>query len=179
MARRRSWNREETVSLMQEYEILRHVPFFAEIEPAKLKLLAFMSERVGYDAGKTLFRQGDRAEAAYLIIEGEADIIVDSPSGPLTIATLGAHEIVGEMAILCDVPRTATVQARSRLVALRIAKDPFMRMVREFPNMAVSIMRELAHRLELNNNQLRTALSEIRRLREGQLHAEAGASPAE
>jgi CRP-like cAMP-binding protein len=167
------------VSLMQEYELLRRVPVFSEIEPAKLKLLAFMSERVGYDAGKTLFRQGDQADAAYMIIEGQADIIVDSPSGPLIIATLGANEIVGEMAILCDVPRTATVSAKSRLVALRIAKDPFMRMVREFPSMAVSIMRELAHRLELNNNQLRAALSEVRRLREAQPHAEAGASPAE
>jgi CRP/FNR family transcriptional regulator, cyclic AMP receptor protein len=59
-------------------------------------------------------------------------------------------------------------------VALRIAKDPFMRMVREFPNMAVSIMRELAHRLELTNNQLRTALTEVQRLRQ-----DAGAAPAE
>jgi CRP-like cAMP-binding protein len=69
------------------------------------------------------------------------------------------------MAILCDVPRTATVRAKTRLVALRIAKEPFLRMVREFPNMAVSIMRELAHRLELTNQQLRTALSELRELR--------------
>jgi CRP-like cAMP-binding protein len=151
---------------MQEYELLRRIPFFAEIEPSKLKLLAFMSERVGYDAGKTLFCQGDHADAAYLIIEGAADIIVETPSGPLTIATLGAHDIVGEMAILCDVPRTATVRAKDRLVALRIAKDPFMRMVREFPAMAVSIMRELAHRLELTNNQLRGAMSEVKRLRE-------------
>ncbi|HEV8032708.1 MAG TPA: cyclic nucleotide-binding domain-containing protein [Stellaceae bacterium] len=154
------------MSLAEEYELLRRVPFFAGIEPAKLKLLAFMSERVGFDAGKILFHQGDGADAAYLIIEGEAAIIVNSPSGPITLATLGANDIVGEMAILCDVPRTATVQAKGRLVALRIAKDPFMRMVREFPNMAVSIMRELAHRLELNNNQLRTALSELQRLRE-------------
>jgi CRP-like cAMP-binding protein len=80
------------------------------------------------------------------------------------------------MAILGDVPRTATVQAKGRLVALRIAKDPFMRMVREFPNMAVSIMRELAHRLELTNNQLRTALSEVQRLRQDQ---SATAAPAE
>jgi len=165
------------VSLMQEYELLRRIPFFAEIEPAKLKLLAFMSERVGYDPGKTLCRQGDQADAAYLIIEGEADIVVDTPSGPITIATLGAHEIVGEMAILCDVPRTATVRAKTRLVALRIAKDPFMRMVREFPSMAVSIMRELAHRLELTNNQLRSALSEVRRLREGV--GESAAAPAQ
>jgi CRP-like cAMP-binding protein len=154
------------VSLLQEYELLRRIPFFAEIEPAKLKLLTFMSERVGYDAGKTLFRQGDRADAAYLIIEGEAEVIVELQTGPMTIATLGPHEIVGEMAILCDVPRTATVRAKSRLVALRIAKDPFMRMVREFPNMAISIMRELAHRLEMTNNQLRSALSEVRRLRD-------------
>jgi CRP/FNR family cyclic AMP-dependent transcriptional regulator len=162
------------VSLLQEYELLRRIPVFSEIEPAKLKLLAFMSERVGYDSGKDLCRQGDKGDAAYLIIEGEAEIIVDTPSGPFTIATLGANEIVGEMAILGDVPRNATVRAKGRLVALRIAKDPFMRMVREFPNMSVSIMRELAHRLDLTNNQLRTALSEVQRLREG-----AGATPAE
>jgi CRP-like cAMP-binding protein len=158
---------------MQEYELLRRVPFFAEMEPGKLKLLAFMSERVGYDAGKTLFCQGDHGDAAYLIIDGEADIIVDTPSGALTIATLGANDIVGEMAILGDVPRTATVRAKDRLVALRIAKDPFMRMVSEFPNMAVSIMRELAHRLELTNNQLQTAMSEVRRLQGS------GATPVE
>ena len=162
------------MSLAEEYELLRRVPFFAGIEPARLKLLAFMSERVGFDAGKVLFHQGDRADAAYLIIEGEADIIIDSPSGPLTIATLGSNDIVGEMAILGDVPRTATVEAKGRLVALRIAKDPFMRMVREFPSMAISIMRELAHRLEMNNHQLQRALSELQRLRQ-----DAGAAPAE
>jgi CRP-like cAMP-binding protein len=166
------------LSLLQEYELLRRVPFFAEIEPAKLKLLAFMSERVGFDPGRELCHQGDPAEAAYLIIEGEAEIIVDTPGGPITIATLGANDIVGEMAILCDVPRTATVRAKGRLVALRIAKDPFLRMVREFPNMAVSIMRELAHRLELTNNQLRSALSEVRRLKESEADHPAGAAPA-
>jgi CRP-like cAMP-binding protein len=153
------------VSLVQEYESLRRVPFFAEIEPAKLKLLAFMSERVGFDNGKILFHQGDQADAAYLIIDGEAEVVVETASGPITVATLGPNEIVGEIAILCDVPRTATIRAKGRLVCLRISKDPFMRMVREFPNMAVSIMRELAHRLELTNNQLRGALSEVSRLR--------------
>ena len=167
------------MSLLQEYELLRRIPFFCEIEPARLKLLAFMSERVGYDAGKALCVQGDQADAAYLIIEGEADIIVETPTGPLTIATLGANEIVGEMAILCDVPRTATVRAKTRLVALRIAKDPFMRMIREFPNMAVSIMRELAHRLELTNNQLRAARSELQQLRGSEAHPGSTATAAE
>ena len=118
------------------------------------------------DDGKIVCRQGDPGDAAYLIIDGEADIVLEGPAGPLTVATLGANEIVGEMSILTGAPRNATVRAKGRLVALRIAKDPFMRMVREFPTMAVSIMQELAHRVEANNNQLRTALSEVRRLRE-------------
>jgi CRP/FNR family cyclic AMP-dependent transcriptional regulator len=161
------------MSLQQEFEVLRRVPFFAEIEPAKLKLLAFMSERAGFDDGKVLFRQGDPGDAAYLIIDGQVEIVLEGPAGPVTVATLGANEIVGDMAILTGAPRNATVRAKGRLVALRIAKDPFMRMVREFPNMAVSIMQELAHRIEATNNQLRAALSEVQKLRAG-----SGAQPS-
>ena len=100
------------MSLKQEFELLRRVPIFAEIEPAKLKLLAFMSERVAFDPGKRLMRQGDPADAAYLIIDGHAEVIVETPAGPVIVATLGPNELVGEMGILCDVPRNATVCAK-------------------------------------------------------------------
>ena len=155
------------MSLKEEFELLRRVPIFAEIEPSKLKLLAFMSERVGFDSGKRLMQQGDPADAAYLIIDGHAEVILETPAGPVIVATLGANDFVGEMAILGDVPRNATVRAKDRLVALRISKEPFMRMVREFPTMAVSIMQELAQRVDLTNKQLSTALAEVKRLREG------------
>jgi CRP/FNR family transcriptional regulator, cyclic AMP receptor protein len=154
------------MSLKEEYELLRRVPYFVEIEPAKLKLLAFMSERVAFDSGKRLFRQGDPGDAAYLIISGEAEVIAETPAGPVVLATLGANEIVGEMAILGNVPRSATVRAKGRLVTLRISKEPFMRMVREFPSMAVSMMQELAERLASTNNQLSSTMAELNRLRE-------------
>jgi CRP/FNR family cyclic AMP-dependent transcriptional regulator len=154
------------MSLKEEFELLRRVPIFAEIEPSKLKLLAFMSERIGFDAGKRLVQQGDPADAAYLIIEGQAEVVLETPAGPVVVATLGANETVGEMGILGDVPRNATVRAKDRLIVLRISKEPFMRMVREFPNMAVSIMRELAQRLDSTNHQLSAALAEVKRLRE-------------
>ena len=154
------------MSLLQETEVLRRVPFFAEIEPSKLKLLAFMSERVAFDDREVVCHQGDAGDAAYLIIDGEADIELEGPAGPIKVATLGANEIVGEMAILVNAPRNATVRAKGRLIALRIAKDPFMRMVREFPTMAVSIMQELAHRVQSTNSQLQAALGEVRKLRE-------------
>jgi CRP-like cAMP-binding protein len=154
------------MSLKEEFELLRRVPIFAEIEPSKLKLLAFMSERVGFDSGKRLMQQGDPADAAYLIIDGHAEVILETPAGPVIVATLGPNDTVGEMGILGNVPRAATVRAKDRLIALRISKDLFMRMVREFPSMAVSIMQELALRLESTNKQLSGALAEVKRLRE-------------
>ena len=147
------------MSIKEEVEVLRNIPLFAKLEPAKLKLLAFTSERVGFDPGQILFKQGDMGDAAYIIIEGEADVLVDTAGGQAVVATLGKNAFVGEIAILCDVPRTATVRAKGRVVALRIAKELFMRLVTEFPQMAIAIMRELAHRLELTNQRLREALS--------------------
>ena len=120
-----------------------------------------------YKEHEIIFAQGDPADAAYLIIDGHAEVILESHAGPVIVATLGANDFVGEMAILGDVPRNATVRAKDRVIALRISKEPFMRMVREFPTMAVSIMQELAHRLDLTNHQLSTALAEVKRLREG------------
>ena len=142
------------MSLNEEVELLRNIPMFANIEPSKLKLLAFTSERMTFKAGDTLFKQGETGDSAYVIIEGEANVIVDTPKGPLTVAKLKRNDIVGEIAILCDVPRTATIQAASKLEAMVIAKDLFFRLVMEFPQMAVEIMRELARRLDATNRKL-------------------------
>lgn len=147
------------MSIKEEVDILRNIPLFAKLEPAKLKLLAFTSERLTFAPGQPLFNQGDAGDAAYVIIDGEADVLVDTAAGKTRVATLGRNAIVGEIAILCDVPRTATVTANSPLTVLRIAKDTFFRLVTEFPQMAVEIMRELALRVERMNTQLREAMS--------------------
>ena len=92
------------MSLNEEVDLLRKIPLFAKIEPSKLKLLAFTSERLTFGAGQELFHQGDVGDKAYIIINGEADILVDSPSGELVVAKLGKNDIVGEIAILIDIP---------------------------------------------------------------------------
>jgi len=142
------------VSLNEEVELLRNIPMFANIEPSKLKLLAFTSERMTFKVGDVLFRQGEPGDSAYVIIGGEADVIVDTPKGSLKVHTLKRNDIVGEIAILCDVPRTATITAASKLEVMVIAKDLFFRLVMEFPQMAVEIMRELARRLDATNRKL-------------------------
>lgn len=148
------------MSLQEEVELLRRIPLFAKVEPPKLKLLAFASERVTFEAGQELFHQGDMPDAAYIVIDGTADVILDTQRGRVTVAHIGRNELVGEIGIICDVPRTATVQANSRLVTLKVSKDLLLRMIIDFPTMALEIMRVLAHRLEHTNAQLREALTE-------------------
>ena len=146
------------MSINEEVDALRRIPLFSNLEPSKLKLLAFTSERLTYAKGQAIFRQGDMGDAAYIIMEGNADVIVRIDDKDTPVAKVGKHDIVGEIAILCDVPRTATVRASSEVTALRISKDLFFRLIREFPSMAVVIMRELAQRLERTTSQLSRAL---------------------
>jgi CRP-like cAMP-binding protein len=147
------------MTLEEDVELLRNIPLFAKIEPSKLKLLAFTSQRLTFNPGDSLFKQGDSGDALYVIMEGDADVLVDTPGGQITVATMGKNDFVGDIAVLCDVPRTATVTATSKLTTLRITKDIFFQLVCQFPQIAIEIMRVLAHRLDVTTRQLQDAIS--------------------
>ena len=148
------------MTLTKDVEVLRNIPLFARLEPAKLKLLAFTSERLQYLSGDELFHQGHYGDAVYIILGGKADILVDSPKGAVKVETLGKN-IVGEIAILCDVPRTATVVAHCDLETLRLSKDGFLHMVTQFPQVGIEVMRELASRLHHTTQALTAARREL------------------
>jgi CRP-like cAMP-binding protein len=149
------------MTLTREVDVLRDIPLFAKVEPAKLKLLAFTSERLEYRSGDELFHQGDFGDAAYVVLGGQADIVVDSPVGALTVATLGKNDVIGEIAILCDVPRTATVVAHGDLETLRVSKDGFFHLVTQFPQIGIEVMSALAAKLHLTTQTLTAALARL------------------
>ncbi|MBD9371509.1 cyclic nucleotide-binding domain-containing protein [Rhizobium sp. ARZ01] len=140
--------------LKDEVQMLRRVPLFAGVDPTKLKLLAFTSDRVAYAAGEILFRQGDSGDAAYVILTGRADILVETPGGQIKVAEVENNSIVGEIAILCDVSRTATVKATTSLEALRISKEHFLKLLSDFPEVTIEVMRVLASRLSRTTMEL-------------------------
>jgi CRP-like cAMP-binding protein len=142
------------MTLETEVQTLRQVPMFRDIDPARLKLLAFTSERVNFAQGQKFFSQGDPADAAYVILQGKADVELDSGGGTIKVAELGQNAIVGEMGILSDSPRSATIVAAAPTSALRIDKRVFLELLTQFPQMSVAVMRELASRLEKMNAQL-------------------------
>ena len=115
--------------LQDEVDVLRRIPLFANIEPARLKLLAFTSDRMAFAAGQELFHEGDAGDAAYVIIDGAVDVLKDTDEGEQLLVTLKKNAFVGDIAILCDVPRTATVKAVDRIETLKIQKEHFLRLI--------------------------------------------------
>jgi len=142
------------MTLETEVQSLRQVPMFRDVDPARLKLLAFTSERVQFAGGQRFFSQGDPSDAAYVILDGRANVLLNTASGDIQVAELGSNALVGEMGILSDTPRSATIMAAEPTTALRIDKRVFLELLAQFPQMSLAIMRELAKRLERTNAQL-------------------------
>ena len=140
--------------LSNEVEVLRRVPLFSGVDASKLKLLAYTSDAVTYNAGQVLFRKGDPGDAAYVIIGGEADVTVATDAGDISVAVLKDGDFVGEIAILCDIPRTATVTARTELKTLKISKERFLQLLSQFPEIAIEMTRTLADRLNRTTTEL-------------------------
>ena len=145
-----------TGNLSYDAEALRRIPLFAEMSPTKLKLLAFACDRLRFAAGERLFAQGDYGDAAYVILSGEVDIVVSTEERSVRVARLGQHDFVGEMAILCDVPRTATAEATTDqpVETLKIHRNAFFELLETSPEMAIRVTRELAHRLAKTTQEL-------------------------
>lgn len=151
------------MSLREEVETLRQIPLFAKVDPSKIKLLAFTSERVTFQPGDLLCKQGEMGEAAYVIMNGQAEVMVNTPSGPLTVASMKKNDVVGEIAILINIPRTATIKAATELTTLKITKDLFLRMITEFPEISVEMMRVLAERLVRTTEELQKAKESLQK----------------
>jgi len=142
------------MSLEQEVELIRQVPIFSKIQPAMQKLLCFSAERLNYDAGQVIFNAGDVGDSAYIIIDGTVEISVPTPSGPIIINNMVKNDLLGEIAIVGEVPRTATAKALTKCETLKISKELFMKIIRENPDAAIELIRILASRLASTTTQL-------------------------
>ena len=110
--------------LKEDVEVLREVPIFASVDPSKLKLLAFASQRLKFDDGQVLCVEGELGDRAFVIVKGTADVFVRAGDTDVKVATVGRNDFIGDMAILCDRPRSATVKASSALRDAGHRQDP-------------------------------------------------------
>lgn len=141
--------------LNQDVETLRNIPLFAGLPIARLKLIAYTAEVVQFEPGEVIVRQGDPADAVYIIAEGEAEVsLADADGHDIFLGTMGRHTLFGETAVLCQSRRTATVKARDRVVTFKISARLFLDLVRQSPEIGIQVMTWLAHLVERSTARL-------------------------
>jgi CRP-like cAMP-binding protein len=135
------------VDYAEAVALLRRIPVFAKLDPASLKLLAFSSTHLTFNDGEALCHEGEPGNSVFIIDEGEVDVTVEVDGNSIHLATLGSHELFGEMAVICNLPRTANVRARGTLKVLEVEGDVFLQLVTSNPDAALGVMRVLGERL--------------------------------
>ena len=125
---------------------LERVELFASLSETERETVARHLVYAPFVAGGVMTHQGDRAHWLYLVIEGEADVWSETPAGRQHISTLRAGSVFGEMGMMTGAPRSATVTARTDVLAYRLDKEGFAEILHARPDIADSISHVLARR---------------------------------
>lgn len=141
--------------------LLAAAPLFHALSQEQLTRLVLKATERVYLPGQTVFRQGEAGAHIYVILSGQVRIVEATPEAPLVdrfVGELGQGEIVGEMGLLLDHSRTATVVAVERTRCLMIPQDDFTQALEQSPPLAMGLLRMMAARLQNVNRLLaRTA----------------------
>ncbi len=110
-------------------------------------LLGEQVPTLSFKAGDTIFREGDPGHELFVIKHGQVEVL----TGNRLLETLGDNEIFGEMALIDDQPRSATVVAKTDVVVAPVGEKQYLFLVRHTPFFALRVMRVLAERLRRQN----------------------------
>jgi CRP-like cAMP-binding protein len=124
-------------------ELIKRVPLFSKLSKKGLEEVAHIADELDLPQGKVMAVEGDRGREFFVLLEGEADVTKDGQS----INKLGPGDFFGEIALVSDTPRTATVTATSPVRALVITDRSFRRLLDDQPEFQRKVLVELAERL--------------------------------
>jgi CRP/FNR family transcriptional regulator, cyclic AMP receptor protein len=127
----------------KKVELLSRVPLFAGCSKKELRQVAGIADEIDFRPGKTLIRQGAPGREFFVLLEGTVDVVRDGKK----IAELGAGEFFGELALVSNIPRTATVTATSPIRALVVVDRDFRRLLKDDVSVAVKVLGTMAERM--------------------------------
>jgi CRP/FNR family transcriptional regulator, cyclic AMP receptor protein len=122
---------------------MAEVPLFSRCSKRELAQIARLADEIDLPAGKVLAREGARGREFFVLLEGTADVHRDAH----LLRSLGSGDFMGEIALVADVPRTATVTATSPVRALVITDRAFRELLRSSPQIQGKVLEAVASRL--------------------------------
>jgi len=128
--------------------LLRNVPLFSVLPESQLGLLTSLVSRKSFPRHATIISAGDTTDNLYVIISGRLKVMMSDDEGrEVILAIMGAGEFFGEMGLLDDSPRSATVVTLESCELLTLSKHDFKKRLEENFELTMTVMRELVKRL--------------------------------
>ena len=132
----------------------REFPFSGDLSEEDFEKILGRGETQELDAGSMLIAEGEQDTALYVLLEGEVEVLVPTDKGWLQVAVLGVGSVIGEMAFLDNLPRSARVIARTPSSVLKSSRESFREFAQREPSVALRFIWELS----------RTVASRLRRM---------------
>jgi len=132
-------------------ERLAQVPLFAGLSKKDLKKVSSLATRLDLPAGKELTHQGSTGNEFVIVLDGDVDVVIDGK----VIASRGPGDFFGEIALLDDRPRVATVIARTPVTVEVIGRPEFRALIHDQPEIAQQLLAAMAQRLAEDDLQPR------------------------
>jgi CRP/FNR family transcriptional regulator, cyclic AMP receptor protein len=127
----------------QKVELISNVPLFERLSKHELEQVASVADEIDLAEGKELTREGEPGREFFVLLEGTADVTQDGER----VNSLGSGDFFGEIALISDGPRTATVTATSPIRTLVVTRRSFQRLVEEMPEIQRNVLAAAAERL--------------------------------
>jgi CRP-like cAMP-binding protein len=154
------------MSLDSDIALLKGIPLFSELPTEQLRLLAFSAVRLELAADQVLFREGAKATSGFILAGGGLQLTVGEGKNKRVVATCEIGSLVGEIALFVETKRPATATAVVASQVLEIERRVILRMLNEYPHIALRLRATLAERLNATLSELgrvRQALANVER----------------
>jgi CRP-like cAMP-binding protein len=143
--------------MMEEVSFLRNVPIFNELSDQELEKIAGLGVRKKYKKGSIILLEEETGAALFVIVSGKVKIVrMDDDGREVILSILGESDFFGEMAILDGLTRSASVVATSKSELFMIHRRDFLKLLNDYPMVAIALLRELTGRLRKADAQIKS-----------------------
>lgn len=147
----------DKLTLQEKREFLATAPLFAEVDQNAIADVAEIAEERVFSEGDLLAREGDQGDRMYVITSGTVSVSkINNEGESVDLAVRGKGDHLAEMAMLGEIPRTATLTARSEVRALEVTSDNFEKLLVTHTRISLGVIRELIRRLHESDKRIKS-----------------------
>ena len=146
---------------MNDVELLKQIPLFSQMDDSELSSLRSIMEMVQYTRGQGIIHEDEPGDDFYVLVSGHVQVLVMDASGAeVLVEDIGPGGFFGELSMLSDEPRAATVKATDEVTTLLLGRDEFFKFLMTHPHAGIDVLTVLSQRLNRTSALLRHSVSQ-------------------